>query len=75
MRSPLGSLSIDLELAMERADLSVLDRVLLNLYKQNYSIDELEELTELSAVELESYIAGILEKLADELGRDYFDSV
>jgi len=75
IQSPLHSLSIDIADAIEKAELEKIERVILNLYKRRFSTEDIEELTELSADEVDNCIAEALEKVADTLGRNYFDSV
>jgi len=68
-------LSIDIATAIDGANLEKVERVVLNLYKRRFSVEDIEELSELSASEIEECISDSLEKIADILGRDYFDCV
>ncbi len=75
----MTTLRIDLSRAVRIININPVDRILLTLYMHRYSLEEIVDMLDfslsLNKKEVDRRIANTLEKLAECLGSDYFNSI
>lgn len=72
MRNEITSLRIDIDNALEKADIDQISYMLLRLYVRRFSLEEMHEIFRFDIKEIDTRIATALEAVAEELGNDYF---